>query len=107
MAVLSDTAHKWREVTGTNITQGYGLTETSPVVSINRIKDTFNGSIGLPVQSTKIKIIDDDGNPVERNQPGELCVQGPQVMSGYWKVQDEKNKYFTKDDFFKTGDILQ
>ena len=105
MAVLSDTANKWKEVTGTNITQGYGLTETSPVVSINRISDTFNGSIGLPVQSTKIKIIDDDGNPVERNQPGELCVQGPQVMSGYWKVQDEKNIYFTKDDFFKTGDI--
>ncbi len=60
MAVLSDTAQKWRDVTGTNITQGYGLTETSPVVAINRIDDPFNGYIGLPVQSTKIKIIDDD-----------------------------------------------
>ena len=105
MAVLSDTAKKWRGVTGTNITQGYGLTETSPVVAINRIDDPFNGYIGLPVQSTKIKIIDDDENILGCNQAGELCVQGPQVMSGYWKIPNEKNKYFTDDGFFKTGDI--
>ena len=105
MAVLSDTAKKWRGVTGTNITQGYGLTETSPVVAINRIDDPFNGYIGLPVQSTKIKIIDDNGNILGCNQAGELCVQGPQVMSGYWKISNEKNKYFTDDGFFKTGDI--
>jgi long-chain acyl-CoA synthetase len=105
MAVLSDTAKKWRGVTGTNITQGYGLTETSPVVAINRIDDPFSGYIGLPVQSTKIKIIDDDENILGCNQAGELCVQGPQVMSGYWKISNEKNKYFTDDGFFKTGDI--
>ncbi len=105
MAVLSDTAKKWRDVTGTNITQGYGLTETSPVVAINRIDDPFNGYIGLPVQSTKIKIIDDDENILGCNQAGELCVRGPQVMSGYWKISNEKNKYFTDDGFFKTGDI--
>ncbi len=105
MAVLSDTAQKWRDVTGTNITQGYGLTETSPVVAINRIDDPFNGYIGLPVQSTKIKIIDDDENILGCNQAGELCVRGPQVMSGYWKISNEKNKYFTDDGFFKTGDI--
>ena len=105
MAVLKDTAQKWKDVTGTNITQGYGLTETSPVVSINRINDPFNGYIGLPVQSTKIKIIDDNGNILGCNQAGELCVQGPQVMSGYWKISNEKNKYFTDDGFFKTGDI--
>ena len=105
MAVLSDTAQKWRDVTGTNITQGYGLTETSPVVTINRINDPFNGYIGLPVQSTKIKIIDDNENTLGCNQAGELCVRGPQVMSGYWKVLSEKNKYFTDDGFFKTGDI--
>ena len=105
MAVLSDTAKKWRGVTGTNITQGYGLTETSPVVAINRIDDPFNGYIGLPVQSTKIKIIDDDENILGCTQAGELCVQGPQVMSGYWKISNEKNKYFTDDGFFKTGDI--
>ena len=105
MAVLSDTAQKWKDVTGTNITQGYGLTETSPVVTINRINDPFNGYIGLPVQSTKIKIIDDNGNVLGCDQAGELCVQGPQVMSGYWKILNEKNKYFTDDGFFKTGDI--
>ena len=105
MAVLSDTAQKWKDVTGTNITQGYGLTETSPVVAINRINDPFNGYIGLPVQSTKIKIIDDNENILGCNQAGELCVQGPQVMSGYWKISNEKNKYFTDDGFFKTGDI--
>ncbi len=105
MAVLSDTAKKWRDVTGTNITQGYGLTETSPVVAINRIDDPFNGYIGLPVQSTKIKIIDNDENILGCNQAGELCVRGPQVMSGYWKISNENNKYFTDDGFFKTGDI--
>ena len=105
MAVLSDTAQKWKDVTGTNITQGYGLTETSPVVAINRINDPFNGYIGLPIQSTKIKIIDDNENTLGCNQAGELCVQGPQVMSGYWKILNEKNKYFTDDGFFKTGDI--
>ena len=105
MAVLKDTAQKWKDVTGTNITQGYGLTETSPVVSINRINDPFNGYIGLPVQSTKIKIIDDNGNILGCNQAGELCVQGPQVMSGYWKIPNEKSKYFTDDGFFMTGDI--
>ena len=105
MAVLSDTAQKWRDVTGTNITQGYGLTETSPVVAINRIDDPFNGYIGLPVQSTEIKIIDNDENILGCNQAGELCVRGPQVMSGYWKISNEKNKYFTDDGFFKTGDI--
>ncbi len=105
MAVLSDTAQKWRDVTGTNITQGYGLTETSPVVAINRIDDPFNGYIGLPVQSTEIKIIDNDENILGCNQAGELCVRGPQVMSGYWKISNEKNKYFTDDGYFKTGDI--
>ena len=105
MAVLSDTAQKWKDVTGTNITQGYGLTETSPVVTINPLNESFNGYIGLPVQSTEIKIIDDSENKLGSNQPGELCVRGPQVMSGYWKITGEKNKYFTDDGYFKTGDI--
>ncbi len=105
MAVLSDTAKRWKEVTGTNITQGYGLTETSPVVSINKIDAEYNGSIGLPVQSTQIKIINGDGSEVTDNIPGELCVKGPQVMSGYWKHSEEKDDVFTDDGFFKTGDI--
>ena len=105
MAVMSETAKKWKKVTGTNITQGYGLTETSPVVSINKIDNPFNGSIGLPVQSTNIKIIDESGKNVDGEQPGELCVKGPQVMSGYWKYKEDQENPFTDDGFFKTGDI--
>ncbi len=105
MAVMSETAKNWKKVTGTNITQGYGLTETSPVVSINKIDNPFNGSIGLPVQSTNIKIINESGKNVDDEQPGELCVKGPQVMSGYWKYKEDQENPFTDDGFFKTGDI--
>ena len=105
MAVMSETAKNWKKVTGTNITQGYGLTETSPVVSINKIDNPFNGSIGLPVQSTSIKIIDESGKNVDGDQPGELCVKGPQVMSGYWKYKEDQENPFTDDGYFKTGDI--
>lgn len=105
MAVLSETAKKWKTITGTNITQGYGLTETSPVVSINKIDSAYNGSIGLPVQSTNIKIISEFGETINNGQPGELCVKGPQVMSGYWKHAEDQENPFTNDGFFKTGDI--
>ena len=77
MAVLSETAKKWKKITGTNITQGYGLTETSPVVTINKIDDSYNGSIGIPLQSTDVKIIDENGNQLQVGQEGELCVKGP------------------------------
>ena len=102
---MSETAKNWKKVTGTNITQGYGLTETSPVVSINKIDSLYNGSIGLPVQSTNIKIIDENGEKINDKQPGELCVKGPQVMSGYWKYPEDQENPFTDDGFFKTGDI--
>ena len=105
MSVLSSTAKKWKKITGTEITQGYGLTETSPIVSINPINDKFNGSIGLPVPSTDILIIDDSGKPLGYEEPGELCVKGPQVMSEYWNKEDDTLSSFTKDGFFKTGDI--
>jgi long-chain acyl-CoA synthetase len=105
MAVLSETAKNWRTITGTNITQGYGLTETSPVISINKIDSLYNGSIGLPVQSTSIKIINEHGDTINDDQPGELCVMGPQVMSGYWKHPQDQENPFTSDGFFKTGDI--
>jgi long-chain acyl-CoA synthetase len=75
MAVMSETAKNWKKITGTNITQGYGLTETSPVVSINKIDSLYNGSIGLPVQSTNIKIINENGEKINDKQPGELCVR--------------------------------
>jgi len=102
MAVLSETAKKWKKVTGTEITQGYGLTETSPVVTINRVDEKYNGFIGLPLQSTNIKIIDEDETELDIDQSGELCVSGPQVMSGY--LNDTSN-CFTSDGYFKTGDI--
>ena len=105
MSVLSSTAKKWKKITGSEITQGYGLTETSPIVSINPINDKFNGSIGLPVPSTDILIIDDSGKPLGYEEPGELCVKGPQVMSKYWNKEDDTLSSFTKDGFFKTGDI--
>ena len=102
MAVLSETAKKWKKVTGTEIIQGYGLTETSPVVTINRVDEKYNGSIGLPLQSTNIKIIDENETELDIDQPGELCVSGPQVMSGYW---NDSSNCFTSDGYFKTGDI--
>ena len=105
MAVLSSTAKRWKKITGIEITQGYGLTETSPIVSINPINTKFNGSIGLPVPSTDITIIDDTGNQLGYEEPGELCVKGPQVMSEYWNKKHDSLSSFTKDGFFKTGDI--
>ena len=105
MAVLSETAKKWKKITGTNITQGYGLTETSPVVTINKIDDSYNGSIGIPLQSTDVKIIDESGNKLQVGQEGELCVKGPQVMSGYLNDSSNKSQNFTSDNYFKTGDI--
>ena len=105
MAVLSETAKKWKKITGTNITQGYGLTETSPVVTINKIDDSYNGSIGIPLQSTDVKIIDENGNKLQVGQEGELCVKGPQVMSGYLNDSSDKSQNFTSDNYFKTGDI--
>ena len=105
MSVLSSTAKRWKKITGVEITQGYGLTETSPIVSINNITDQFNGSIGLPVPSTTISIRDDAGNELSYGEPGELCVRGPQVMSGYWNNTSETKSSFTEDGFFKTGDI--
>ncbi len=107
MAVLSETAKRWKEVTGTNITQGYGLTETSPVVTINKINDEFNSTIGLPLQSTDIIIIDESDNELGITETGELCVKGPQVMSGYWEDEKKNENVFTSNGYFKTGDIAQ
>ncbi|MBT3548934.1 MAG: AMP-binding protein [Gammaproteobacteria bacterium] len=105
MSVLKSTADKWKNVTGVNITQGYGLTETSPIVSVNIISDSFNGTIGLPMPSTDISIRDENGSEVDVEQKGELCVKGPQVMSKYWNNIEETTSSFTDDGFFKTGDI--
>ena len=105
MAVLKTTAIKWKKITGVEITQGYGLTETSPIVSVNKISEPFNGTIGLPMPSTDISLRNDNNEEVNIGEEGELCVKGPQVMKEYWNNQTETNKSFTSDGFFKTGDI--
>ena len=106
MAVQQATAAKWLKVTGCPVVEGYGLSETSPVATINRFDEAeFTGSIGLPVPSTEIAIRDDDGNEVAFGQPGEICIRGPQVMAGYWNRPDETAKVMTADGFFRSGDI--
>jgi long-chain acyl-CoA synthetase len=106
MAVLQATAEKWLKITGCPVIEGYGLSETSPIATINRmdIKE-FSGCIGLPVPSTEIAIRDDNGADVAIGQPGEICIRGPQVMAGYWQRPDETAKVMTADGFFKSGDV--
>jgi long-chain acyl-CoA synthetase len=106
MAVQKAVADKWLATTGVTIVEGYGLSETSPVVTANRcdIKD-FTGTIGLPLPSTELRILDEAGNGVPFGTAGEIAVRGPQVMAGYWQRDDETAKVMTADGFFKTGDI--
>jgi long-chain acyl-CoA synthetase len=106
MAVQRAVAEKWKQVTGVPIVEGYGLTETSPVVMSNRldIKD-WTGTIGLPIPSTEAAILDDAGNELPLGKVGEICVRGPQVMKGYWNRPDETAKVFTADGWFRTGDM--
>ncbi|MGO1233374.1 MAG: AMP-binding protein [Marinobacter sp.] len=105
MALTSDTAKMWQRVTGCEISEGYGLTETSPVVTFNPHSAIQIGTIGLPIPQTEIKTLDDDGNETAIGDPGELCVKGPQVMRGYWQRPEDTRKSFTEDGFFKTGDV--
>ena len=106
MAVQQSVNDQWRKVTGVAIIEGYGLSETSPVATCNRAdSDTFSATIGLPVPSTDIAILDDDGNPVPLGQSGEIAIRGPQVMAGYWNRPEETAKAMTLDGFFKSGDI--
>ncbi|MFT3664161.1 long-chain-fatty-acid--CoA ligase [Piscinibacter sp.] len=106
MAVQRATAEKWRKVTGCPVVEGYGLSETSPVVTVNRFDDdSFSGSIGLPVPSTSVAIRDDDGRDLPLGEPGEICIKGPQVMAGYWNRPDETAKVMTDDGYFRSGDV--
>jgi long-chain acyl-CoA synthetase len=105
MALTTGAAALWKKVTGCDIAEGYGMTETSPVVSINPLTNIQIGTIGLPVPSTLVKTIDDDGNDLELGEAGELCVKGPQVMKGYWQRPDETAKTITPDGWIKTGDV--
>jgi long-chain acyl-CoA synthetase len=106
MAVQKGVAERWLKVTGTPIIEGYGLSETSPVATANRIDiKEFTGTIGLPIPSTEVAILDDDGNPLPLGSTGEIAIRGPQVMAGYWNRPDETAKSMTADGFFKTGDV--
>ena len=106
MAVQKGVAERWLKVTGTPIIEGYGLSETSPVATANRVDiKEFTGTIGLPIPSTEVQILDDDGNPLPLGQTGEIAIRGPQVMAGYWNRPEETAKSMTADGFFKTGDV--
>jgi long-chain acyl-CoA synthetase len=106
MAVQQAVADRWLKITGTPIIEGYGLSETSPVATANRVDiKEFTGTIGLPIPSTEVAILDDDGNPLPLGTTGEIAIRGPQVMAGYWNRADETAKSMTADGFFKTGDI--
>ncbi len=106
MAVMDDTAKQWYEVTGTEIVEGYGLSETSPVLTSNAVNlPVVVGSIGLPLPSTEISLRDEKGREVKLGEAGELCARGPQVMSGYWRNDEATAKCMTKDGFFVTGDM--
>ena len=105
MAVQKVVANKWKEITGRPLAEGYGLTETSPVVTTNPLDGTDRvGTIGLPLPSTDVKFIDDENNEVGICERGDICVKGPQVMKGYWKRPDETNEVMD-GDWLKTGDI--
>jgi len=106
MAVQQAVNDRWLKVTGVSITEGYGLSETAPIATGNRADSTsFSGTIGLPIPSTEIAILDDDGNQLPIGQAGEIAIRGPQVMAGYWNRPDETARVMTADGFFKSGDV--
>jgi long-chain acyl-CoA synthetase len=106
MATQKSVAEAWLKTTGCSLSEGYGLSETSPTLTCNPADtDKFSGSIGIPVPSTDLSIRDDDGNEVPLGQPGEICAKGPQVMAGYWNRPEETAKVMTADGYFRTGDI--
>lgn len=105
MAVQPTVAKQWAEVTGCEIAQGYGLTETSPSAVCNAVGSKFTGSVGLPLPSTEVMIVGDDGNPLPVGSIGEICIKGPQVMEGYWQRPAETAETMLPGGWLKTGDI--
>lgn len=105
-AVIDIISERWKSVTGSFIREGYGLSETSPVVSFTpQFVSDFTGSTGLPVPSTDVKLLGDKDREVSIGESGEICVKGPQVMSGYWEKPEANTKGFTADGYFRTGDV--
>ncbi len=106
MAVQRPVAERWQKLTGCVIAEGYGLSETSPVATANRFDATeFSGTIGMPIPGTDIAIRDDDGKDLPLGEVGEICIRGPQVMSGYWQRPKETDNVMSKDGFFRSGDM--
>ncbi|MCQ4287664.1 long-chain-fatty-acid--CoA ligase FadD1 [Pseudomonas stutzeri] len=105
MALQQAAAERWQQVTGCSICEGFGMTETSPVVSVNPFGGIQIGTIGIPMPSTLCKVIDDEGNDLPIGATGELCVKGPQVMKGYWQRQEATDEVLSADGWLKTGDI--
>ncbi|MCV3736623.1 long-chain-fatty-acid--CoA ligase [Rhizobium sp. TRM96647] len=106
MSVQRPVAERWHKMTGCPIAEGYGLSETSPVATANRLDASeFTGTIGMPIPSTDVDIRDDDDRSLPVGDVGEICIRGPQVMAGYWQRPDETARVMTADGFFRTGDI--
>jgi long-chain acyl-CoA synthetase len=105
-AVLPTTSAKWKALTGLDILEGYGLSETSPILTLNPMTASgFSGTVGLPMPSTDIKLLDPDDRECATGMPGEVCAKGPQVMKGYWQKPEANAAAFTTDGYFRTGDI--
>jgi long-chain acyl-CoA synthetase len=105
-AVLPTTSAKWKALTGKDILEGYGLSETSPILSLNPMtRDGFSATVGLPFPSTDIKLLDAADAQALLGEPGEICARGPQVMKGYWQKPEANAASFTDDGYFRTGDI--
>lgn len=105
MALTKSAADRWKEVTGCEVSEGYGMTETSPIASFNPPGHTQIGTIGMPVPNTVCKVIDEEGNDLANGEAGELCVKGPQVMKGYWQRPEATAETITADGWLKTGDM--
>ena len=105
MALQKSVAVKWHEITGCQICEGFGMTETAPVVCVNPPDAIQIGSVGVPVQDTQVRVVDEQGVVLGIDAPGELCVKGPQVMKGYWHRDDETAKVFDQEGWLKTGDV--
>jgi long-chain acyl-CoA synthetase len=105
-AVLPTTSAKWRALTGKDILEGYGLSETSPILTLNPMTaDRFSATVGLPLPSTDIKLLDAEDKEAAPGEAGEICAKGPQVMKGYWRKPEANAAAFTADGYFRTGDI--
>ncbi|MHB1402910.1 MAG: AMP-binding protein [Thiobacillus sp.] len=108
MSVQRAVAERWQQRMGVTLIEGYGLTEASPIVCANPIDAAgFSGAIGMPIPSTRVEIRDEAGNPLPPGKAGELCVQGPQVMRGYWNMADETARVLSADGWLRTGDICE